>query len=276
MRKKFLAVTLSLGIVYSSVFEKFEPVMAGEMYGIEYDDGKYTACFNGGKKGMIVRTYTELGHLEIGRMYYTLAKFRSKKPVINSDVEYKKKYEHVVVVKMMMEPFKNVDTFGCEELYIHDPEIFGVSEYLKVNIALNSSAEIIDWEPKNVPESTKWTIGFGASINGSGPSSSVSMSTQVEKKQLEMEADIQQSKKCASFIYNYKPEKSISGSSTKNTYVRNTSTQVAMLKYYACEKQALTFSFNSNFAYAGCEDARPNSVSRGSEKGRGSYKWVFK
>lgn len=87
------------------------------------------------------------------------------------------------------------------------------------------------------------------------------------------EADVQISKKKASFSYDYKPSKGCSWSASKNKYVRNSSTQYAMISYNAENYGSLVLDFNANFTYANDENARPWNVVYGSEKANSSYTW---
>ncbi len=258
MKRKILSIFTAVVLTTLSLSNDIS-VEAREVYGITYDETSYTANFNTGK---YMYTYGAEG-VTIGKMWYNVGKLRNKIKNPNGT------YQDVAVVRMQMEPLKNVKTKLRGTIY-------GVSEYLAVSIGLPSSS-INDWSPKNEPKTSTWDIGLSIGGDKSGLNGAITASTEITKSQLEYEADIQISNRKAKFIFDYKPEKRfMSYSTTANKYTRNTSMQYAMVSYNSAEYKNLSFDFEANFTYAYDEDAKPTNVVFGSYEGEKTFIFSFK
>lgn len=257
MKRKILSIFTAVALTTFTLISDIS-VNAAEQYGFSYDADACSAQF---KTGGVVTTY-DAGGEAIGKMWYTVGRIRNKNKNSNGT------YQDALVVRMQMDPQKGVQTK-------YNGIAYGVSEYLKVTANLPSNS-INDWSPKNEPKETTWNINLSLGANAAGKNNSISASTIFTEKQLDFEADIQISNQKATFIYDYKPEKSFSWSSTVNKYVRNSSMQYAMVSFNAKNYSNIVLTFNSNFTMADDKDAKPIFTDFGSKKGVGSYVFSFK
>lgn len=240
----FLVITMFGTLVVTPISAK-----ETQVNGFSYDDSIYNATFT--DKYRTISTFDSDNNC-IGKMHYKLGRLRNKKKNKN------KTYQDTIVIRMVMDPQRNPDK-----------KRFGCSEYLEVT-ALLPTSQINDWSPQNQPNSSTWNIGFSAT---SDKIASISASTNVTKKQLDFESDVQINKKKMRMVYDYKPDKSYIWSSTRNKYVRNSSVQYAMVTFDANKYSSIQFNFKANFTYSMEKKCQPIYIEFGSNKGKGKYKW---
>lgn len=178
-----------------------------------------------------------------------------------------KEYEDVIVVKMDIDPQQN-----------KKENVYGVAEYLKCTINLPQKITTVnDYAPQNQPQEQTWTISVngmgGISTDGADGGLEVGASTQVKIKDIDVESNVNLSKKRAEFIYDYKPHKNISWNSKVNKYVRNSSMQYSMISIDSLDYEQLEFKFNCNYTWAKSKSAKPFDTKKGSQKGQKKIVW---